>query len=1086
MKLAEVAIKRPVSLVMITLSAVVLGVVSLTRLPLEQLPSFSSSSITVSVSYPSSSPEEVERNITIPLQETLGTLGNVERMSATSSKNGASVRVEFKAGTDMDLASMEVRDRVDQVKGILPEDLDQIRMRRWRTDERPILYANIAWRGGGDRLFDIVRKVIEPRLLRLDGVANVEVRGLAEKQLIVELDQDRLEDHGVSLPALAWQVRNNNINISLGRVMDGDQRYLVRALGEFETPDEISQMPLGGRELRLRDLGRVVYDYPEKRSYERLNGVDAVTVQIYKSSVATVVDVARAARQALEDVRKSYKGQLDIQIVRDRSKQVLGEVDNLTNAAFFGAFLAIGIIFLFLRDIRSTLVIAVAIPVSALCVFTGMYLARTFFGSTITLNMVSMMGLMLAVGMLVDPAVVTLESIFRKRTEDGMKPREAALVGTREVGMAVFASGLTTMCVFIPFFFLTGSRMTAWLGDAGLTICLAIGVSMLVALSVIPLTSSRLFKSEYIRFDPWLKLTLASLFIGLSGWKIYKMGLGVFRAWMVQWFGRIGESLMGMDGSTGAGVLAAFILLSGLLWRFHTHGMRATYAKVLDWTLNHRLWTLAGTLVLLGTGIYLYLQIEQRGTPWIPERRVDITVELDRSYSLEEVREIFDEMERAVIARKDQLDLASLSSRFGRRRGNLTARLVDADEGRLSTMEAGNAIRQLLPRKVGVRYKVGRTRSWAGPLLGVEVELKGRDPAVLAVLAEEVKGELERFPGVQDVDTSMEDGEEEIRVEVQREQALSYGLSPREVATTIATALGTRRTSSFKAEDREIDIVLQLQDKDRVDVEQLKNSRFQGRDGERIQLGALANFRVQEGPRDLKREDRLPTLTVFANTEDRRQAFQLMGQIREMMASKTLPSGYSWDLGRAARWMQQDTSEGYFMMLFALLLIYLIMASLFESLIHPFTIMLAIPFSLIGVAIGLYVLDIPMDNNGVLGLLILFGIVVNNGIVLIDHINHFRREGLPRYEAVLRGGQNRMRPILMTAFTTILNLMPLVLPMIYGTSEGFARRWGPVGLVVVCGLASSTLLTLILAPTLYTLLDDMAIWMRRVIKEAWS
>ena len=1085
MKLAEFAINRPVTLAMITLCLLVLGAVSLSRLPLEQLPSISSSGVRVTATYRSSSPEEVERRITLPLEQILATLNNIEQISSTSGPDRASVRVDFKSGTDMDLATMEVRERVDQVRGLLPEDLDRIQIWRWQSDQRATVYASMGWRGQGDRLFDIARKVVEPRLLRIDGVANVTVEGMDEKQLIVQLDQERLEAHNVSLPSLAWQVRTNNANVSLGRVMDGDRRYLVRALGEFGTVDEIGRLPLIGRNLHLEDVGEVVYDYPEKKHYERLNGVDAVTVEVFKVPTANVVEVAGKAREVLEEIEAEYGGDLEIEIVRDRAESVLQEVDNLTDAAFLGAFLAVSIIFIFLRNIRSTLVIALAIPTAAVCVFTGMYLAREFFGSTITLNMVSMMGLMLAVGMLVDPAVVVLESIFRRREEEGDEPRQAALKGSREVGMAVLASSLTTMCVFIPFFFLSDSRMATWMRDAGLSICLAIAASTVVSLSVIPLATSRLFRTDYRRFDPWLKGLVVVVLLGIGIWKLYRTGWAKSLAWAGQWLKRIGISLTGMEWTTAAGLAVALLLLAGLLWRFHCRGMRTTYVSVMNWTLDHRFLTLLVTVGLLGTGTYLYFQIEQRGTPWTPERRVDISVEMDRSYSLEQVREMFQEMEQVVLANQNDLDMESLSSRFGQRDGSLTVRLVDADVGKLSTIEAGNAIKKLLPQKVGVEYKIGRTRSWSGRTTGVEVQLRGRDPEVLAVLAEEVKAQLERLPGVQDVDTSLEEGEEEIRVQVDREQALGYGLSPRQVATTIAAALGTRRSSSFKAEDREIDIVLQLEEADRVDLEQLKNSRFEGRDGTPIQLASLASFRLQEAPEDLQREDRQLTVTVFANAGNRERAYRLAEPVKAMMSSVALPPGYSWDLGRQARWMQQDVRESNFTLLFALLLIYLIMASLFESLIHPFTIMLAIPFSLIGVSLGLYVLDIPMDNNAVLGLLILFGIVVNNGIVLIDHINHYRREGMERRQAILRGGQNRMRPILMTAFTTILNLMPLVLPMIYGTAEGFSRRWGPVGLVVVCGLATSTFLTLVLAPTLYSLLDDVAVWMRRVARAVW-
>ena len=947
-----------------------------------------------------------------------------------------------------------------------------------------MLHATLAWTGQGDHLLDIFRKVVEPRLLRLDGVANVTVRGIDEKQFIIELDQQLLAAHDVSLGYLARQVRENNVNTSLGRVLDAGQRYYVRSIGEFEEPSQIGELPLPGRSIVLGDVGLVTYDYPEKKRYERMNGVDAVTVQVYKTSTANLVDMAAEVRETLDAIASSYSSDLQIAVSRDNSRSVLREVNNLTNAAVLGAILAIGIIFAFLRNIRSTMVISVTIPVSVLCVFIGLYVARQFFEVSVTLNMVSMTGLMLAVGMLVDPAVVTLESIFRRRQEEGVGATEAALSGSREIGMAVVASSLTTMCVFIPFFFLQSSRMTMWLRDAGLAICLAVAVSTVVSLALIPLLSSRLFKKEYDRYDRALKLTMGCVLVAIVTALLYELGWQGLVDWSTNWSERVGSGLMGIKWTTAGGLSLSIVAITWVTLHFRRHGMRSSYVSLLEWTLRHRLWTLLTTAALLGTGIYLFTQLEQRGTPWTPERRVDISVKIDRSLGLDEIKELFEEIDRILLGRKSELDIESLNTNFRRRRGSITARLVDADDGNLTSMEAGKAIQALLPEKVGIKYKMGRQRSWMGNTRGIEVQLKGRDQDVLEMLSEDIATALAQLPGVKDIDTSMEDGEEEIRVIVDREQALEFGLSPRAVATTISTALGTRRTTRYKAEDREIDIVLQLEEEDRVDLEQLKNSTYEGQENRRIQLASVAEFRVAEGPKSLVREDRQHTMNIFANTETRQQAFTLMQPVREMMESIPLPPGYTWDLGRAARWMQRDTQGNTFTLLFALLLIYLIMASLFESLIHPFTIMLAIPFSLIGVSIGLYALDIPLDNNGILGLLILFGIVVNNGIVLIDHINHFRRQGMARTEAVLRGGQNRMRPIMMTAATTILNLMPLVLPMVYGTSEGFARRWGPVGLVVVSGLACSTVLTLILAPTLYCLLDDVSLWMRRVIRTA--
>ena len=1086
MKLARFAVERPVTLAMITLSTVVLGVICFTRIPMEAYPTMTSSSVNVRVAYSSASPEEIEREITIPLEQSLAMLGNVERISSNSGGNSSSVRVEFKAGTDMDLAVMEVRDRVDQVRGLLPSDVDRVSLFRWNNEAYPVIEADLAWKGDDDRLFDIVRDVVEPRVLRIDGVANVEVDGLQEKQLIIELDQQRLQAHDVSLPFLAGQLRAGNLDVSLGRVDQAGRRYLARVRGEFREAAEIGDLPLAGRNLRLSDLGEVRYEYPERRSFERLNGREAVEVEIYKVATDNTVDVALEVRAALESIVDGYGDLLDINITRDRADQILAELTKLKDTALLGSLLAVVIIFLFLRSIRSTIAIAIAIPASVCCVFTGIYVARELFDSAITLNMVSMVGLMLAVGMLVDPAVVTLESIFRRREEEGAGPVEAAVSGTGEVGMAVLASALTTMCVFIPFFFLGSgsSRIVRFMGDAGLTICLAVGVSTIVSLAVIPLAASRLFRPGAARHDRRLKIAVAAILLAGLGWKAGTIGWEGLAGWGRTTGARVLQTTLDMEWTTAAVLGAVLLALAALLRHFRRHGMRASYVRLLDWTLDHRAVTLAVALAMMGGGVWMFLSMEQQGMRWPSERRVDITVETERSFSLEEVDALMARIEQDLLAHAGELDLETLSTRIRQRNSRLRARLVDADEGRLTTMEAQQAIRGRLPEVVGVTYKMGRTRSWAGNLLGVEVQLKGIDPAVLAVLAEDVQARLAQLPGVTSVDTDLQEGEEEIQVSVDREQALGYGLSPQEVASTISTALGTRRTTSFKAPEREIGVVLQLEEADRANLEQLKNTAFEGRDGTPVQLAALADFTHAEAPRSLQREDRQQTLNVFANTASRQLASELNPQVQAMMAEMALPPGYSWQLGRAARWEAQDTESNLFTLLFAVLLIYLIMASLFESLVHPFTIMFAIPFSMIGVSAALWGLDVAFDPNAMLGLLILFGIVVNNGIVLIDHVNQYRREGMPRRAAILRGGQNRMRPILMTAGTTILNLMPLVLPMVYGTAEGFSRRWGPIGLVVVSGLATSTLLTLLLAPTLYSLLDDLSLWARRVARSS--
>ena len=453
---------------------------------------------------------------------------------------------------------------------------------------------------------------------------------------------------------------------------------------------------------------------------------------------------------------------------------------------------------------------------------------------------------------------------------------------------------------------------------------------------------------------------------------------------------------------------------------------------------------------------------------------------MPRNYALEDAIALFEGIEILLLPKKAELDIDAVSTRYSDRRSNrITLYLVPPDQGTLTTDEVKRKVTALLPKDIpGVRFKSGRTRG--SNSTGVGLDIKGRDLAVLEMLAEDIEIQMQGMQGVHDIETSLESGKEEIRVTVNRQRALRYGLSPRQIATTVATSLGTRGSSKFKTDQREIDITVQLREEDRTTLEQLKNAQFESDAGNLVSFGTLADFQLQKGPKAITREDRMATVTVFANTEQ--SAIYRVG--REMMGrmeSIPLPNGYSWKMGRSFRRMAQEQGETNFTIFFAIILIYLIMASLFESYVHPFTILFSIGFGFIGVVFGLYIFNIPMDSNASYGLLILFGIVVNNGIVLVDHINRYRQKGLARIDAIIRGGQDRLRPILMTATTTILGLTPLVVPMVYGMAEGTARRWGPIGLVVISGLAVSTILTLVILPTIYSLIDDLANRTKRVV-----
>lgn len=1084
MNLSESAIRKPITTTMVALSVIVLGAISLFRLPLEYLPDLTFPAIYIEVNYPSSSPEEIERNISRPIEEVLGTLTGIKGLSSSSYGSRSSTRVEFDYGADMDLASVHVRDRLDQVRNLLPDDVERIEIRRWNTEDWPILEYSVTWAGENqDELASVYKQIIHPRLQRLDGVGSVELEGLDERALLVQVDQNSMNAHGLDMRRLNNTIRNNNTNISAGYVSDGGKRIAVRAVGEFERVDDIRRLPLSD-EIEVQDVASVTYDYPEKKRFERLDGRPAVTLEVRKASMANMVTTSALVNAELTAIIEEVGAErLKMQLIRDRATDVTKGISSLAQSAIMGGLLAIGVIFVFLRNFRSTVIIGAAIPVSVLCVFVIMYLFRQFAEATITLNLISMMGMMVAIGMLVDPAVVALENIFRKRYDTGISAFQAAIQGAREIGLPVVAASLTTICVFVPMIFITDSRSTMFMRDFAITVVISVMASLVVALTIVPLAASRAFAEGSERIDRFLKSLLAAGAFCMIAWGVSIKGAGETTTWLIDGGTWVLAGFGSLEWPAWAGLAAGFLTPAALILRFRRLGLKGFYERVIRVTLRYRWTTVALACLILAAGFHVYGLIEKSPYRWQPSRRVTFTVEVPRNYDTAAALDLFQKCEEILLPMKKDMDIKAISSRFSNRRSNrLTLYLVDAEQGQWTTDQVKRKVAAVLPKDIpGVRFKTGR--SWGSSSTGVGVEIKGRSQDILNMIAEDVELNMHGLTGVHDVESSLESGTEEIRVSVNRQRAQRLGLSPRQIATTIATALGTRGNSKFKTDDSEIDITVQLREEDRATLDQLMNAQFESDQGELVSFSSLADFNYAKGPNTIRRDDRMSTVTIFANTEESAK-FRAGMQMMRRMNSVPLPRGYTWQMDRSFRWMQQEQNEGNFTMLFAALLIYIIMASLFESYVHPFTIMFTIGFAFIGVAVGLYSFNVTMDSNASYGLLILFGIVVNNGIVFVDHINRYRREGLPRRFAIIQGGKDRLRPILMTATTTILGLAPLVIPMIYGQAEGNARRWGPIGLVVISGLFASTILTLILLPTVYSLMDDLSFWIKRTIATA--
>ncbi len=1017
MNLPEFAIKKPVSVVVVMLIFITIGIISLVKLPLEMMPDTSFPGLMVQVPYPSSSPEEVERIITRPLEDILSTINNLENISSTSSASSSRIHMEFRGGTNMDLATMEIRDKIDQIRNDLPDDIENIRIRRFSFNDRPVINFSLALPGDLENLYYWSENYIMQELERIEGVANVDIRGIRNKILTVYLKPEVFYSSSIRIGDLINTIRNNNINISAGYVEDEQVRYVTRIPGELKILDEVKNLPLNEKGLTIADVARVTYDYPEKDDFNRLNGHETVRFQIYRASNANIVDVCTAVRETMARVKDSETSLQNMNIIfyRDQSADILNSLRDLTLSGIVGGLLAVVVLFVFLRKFRTTIIIAIAIPMAMVFTFSFMYLYRAIFSSSITINIISLSGLMMAVGMLVDNSVVVLENIFRLRQEKQYEPLQASMTGATQVALAVTASTLTTLVVFISLGFMSQSGFGRYMKDFALTISLALIASLLVALSFIPLASSRLLAGRAKEKAKWLvKLT-------------------------------------------------------------------SVYEQIISFTIKD--WK--SKLLVVGTAFGIFFisfhmlgNIEREYMPSSDEREVDLSVYMPRSFTIDEMKHLFSQYEEILLARKQELAIKYLTTDFGTRftrqgrfRGSIELAL---EEEGPSVVEIKERLKDLLPKRAGIEYEYAERRGRHGHFMGIEIELIGLDYTKLTELAPMVIEKIRTIDDVEDITSDLEGGETQLMVQVDRKRAESSGVDSRMVAQTISSSISERPIGKFKTENREIDIILKIQGDDGFSEEDLRNISLPT-ESVRIPISAVSTISYRMGSTDIRKENKKSKLIIRVNTKSRGM-MGISNRITEVMNTIPFPEGYSWSLGSGWRRFRESEGESNLAIILALIFIYIIMASLFESFVHPLTILLTVPLALFGVAMIFTLTNITLNTTSYLGLLTLFGIVVNNGIILIDHIRTLRKSGLSKDEAIIQGGKDRMRPIIMTAITTIFGVLPLALPFLlpqfFPAAEKRAQMWAPISVAIIGGLTTSTFFTLIILPTFYSISDS--------------
>jgi HAE1 family hydrophobic/amphiphilic exporter-1 len=1014
--LPEFSIRKPVSVIVVMLIFITIGVISILKLPLEMMPDTTFPGLMVQIPYPSSSPEEVERTITRPLEDVLATVNNLENMSSTSSASSCWIHLQFTGGTNMDLASMQIRDKIDQVRSELPSDIENIRIRRFSMNDRPVINFSLALPGELDNLYYWSENYIMQQLERIEGVANVDIRGIRNKVLNVYLKPEVFYSSSIRIADLIDTIRNNNTNISAGYVEDAATRYAARIPGELKILEDVKNLPVSNKGLTIADVARVTYDYPVKEEFDRLDGNETVRFQVYRASNANIVDVCQAVKETMARIKNTEPALKDMTVIfyRDQSEDILNSLKDLTLSGIIGGLLAVVVLLFFLRKFRTTIIIAVAIPMAMVFTFSFMYLYRALFRANITINIISLSGLMMAVGMLVDNSVVVLENIFRLRQEKGLDPMKASLRGAGEVALAVTASTLTTLVVFVSLGFMSSSGFGRFMKDFALTISLALVASLAVALSFIPLGASRLLKGRAREKARWLvKLT-----------RMYERIIGfTIKNWKTK--------------LTVAGAAVAVFFIS----------------------------------------FFMLKNIEREFMFSSDEREIDFSVYMPRSYTLEEMKSLFKQLEEILSSRKDELAIEHVTSEFGvsnlrqgRYRGGIELALKDQGS---SVTEIKEVLKALLPRKAGITYEFAQRFGRGGHSRGMGVELIGPDYTRLTELAPRAIEKLRALESVEDVTSDLEGGDTQLTVQVDREKAESSGINSRMVAQTVSSSLSDRPIGKFKTENREIDIILKIQGDQGFSEEDLRNISLPTQ-SKRIPITAVSTISYRMGSASIRKENKKSKLIIQVNPKTQGM-MALSNDITRVMNSIPFPEGYTWSLGGEWRRFQESQSESNLAIVLALVFIYIIMASLFESFVHPLTILMSVPLALFGVAVLFSLTHITLNTTSYLGLLTLFGIVVNNGIILIDHIRTLRKSGLSKDEAIVQGGKDRMRPILMTAITTICGVLPLALPFLlpqfFQAAGRRSQMWAPISVAIIGGLTTSTFFTLIFLPTFYSITD---------------
>jgi HAE1 family hydrophobic/amphiphilic exporter-1 len=1037
-RLAAFSVRKPVTITMLSISIVVMGLISIWKIPLVMLPSISFPGLFVVVNYPNATPEQILESITKPIEEVISTVPGIQQMSSFSGQDNAQVQIFFGWGKQIDMLRGELREKLERARGDLPEDVDRIQIMNFSTEDIPILEATISAKRDLRNAYDFLDVKVKKPIERVPGVGGVEMWGVQLQQLDIYLHLDDIKRYKVDVGNLFQRLDSANMNVSLGHVNEADLRYGAVSRGVINSVEDVANFPVTDNGLVLSEIADIDFDNPVINSGQHLNGEYSIGITIRKTSEANTAETVKRVHEVIASFKEdpALEG-IEMHVWHDAGKEITRGLSGLLDAGTVGALLAVVVLFLFLRRVGASLMIGLAIPFSIVSAVGFLYLTGN------TLNMLSMMGLMLATGMLVDNAVVVLESIYQK-LEKGVPREEAARTGTAEVTTAVVAATLTSIIIFVPLVFGAETSFSIWLGHAGRSIILALLCSLFISLTLIPVAMAKFLDVNVRKSSAWQQK--------LSAWIepfVLRAGRAVFRR---------------SEDNSPKG--------------FQRGWMTETYLRMVDWPLRHRF--LVGLLLvplMIGGSVWLLKNHVPDNTPEAEEMSgLRIGYEFSENYHYAKIeRDFVGPVEKFLSENKDRLRIKNFMSRYANNNA-WTQVYFDTERINLEDMpEIRKQIAEGLPVVAGAKIKPGMQEGAQNQSF-IGANIYGDDTTVLNQIGAELKRRLLAREDFSEVFTELDQAQEEVQIRLNRGLARKYNISPETVSGVLGIVVRARQVRGFRTPEGEVEMWVRMDPADLQNLNDLESVIVgAGPEGEPIELRQVASFGVEKIPARIRREERRSfTYVNGVYTGDKREEGQKV--FTEILNDYPFPEGYGWSFGFWTQRQQQENQEFVFNILLALFMVYFVMASLFESLAHPFAIMLSLPFAIVGVALFLWATGSPFNVMGWIGSLVLIGIVVNNGIVLIDHINNLRRKGLPRPEAVREGCRERLRPIVMTAATTVVGLIPLA----FGDQGFFDMKYFPMARTVMGGLMASTVLTLIVLPAYYTLMDDLAIWCRRI------